>query len=42
LEEAAPELAALGSTSVRDYEGGKEDWIGAGLPVERHQHHDPR
>jgi rhodanese-related sulfurtransferase len=27
-------LVALGYTDVRKYEAGKEDWIGAGLPVE--------
>jgi rhodanese-related sulfurtransferase len=30
-------LAALGYTNVRDYKGGKEEWLAAGLPVERHQ-----
>jgi hypothetical protein len=24
----------MGYTKVRDYSGGKEDWIKAGLPVE--------
>lgn len=33
--EAARELAALGYTNVRHYEGGKKDWTSAGLPVER-------
>jgi len=35
-------LAALGYTNVRDYVGGKEDWIDAGLPVEgnHHEHGD--
>ena len=28
-------LRAAGYTGVRIYEGGKEDWIEAGLPVER-------
>lgn len=28
-------LRAAGYTDVRIYEGGKEDWIEAGLPVER-------
>jgi rhodanese-related sulfurtransferase len=32
---AARELAALGYTNLRDYEAGKQDWIGAGLPMER-------
>jgi rhodanese-related sulfurtransferase len=27
-------LVQLGYTDVREYEGGKEDWITAGLPVE--------
>src|SRR3954452_5032049 len=31
---AATRLEALGYTDVRAYEAGKEDWIGAGLPVE--------
>ena len=31
---AATRLQALGYTNVRAYEAGKEDWIGAGLPVE--------
>jgi rhodanese-related sulfurtransferase len=30
----ATRLEALGYTNVRAYEAGKEDWIGAGLPVE--------
>jgi rhodanese-related sulfurtransferase len=34
-EIAARRLAALGYTSVREYAEGKEDWINAGLPVER-------
>ena len=28
-------LAALGYTNVREYAEGKQDWIEAGLPVER-------
>lgn len=32
---AANRLVALGYTDVREYVEGKEDWIGAGLPVER-------
>ena len=32
---AARRLAALGYTNVREYAGGKEDWVAAGLPVER-------
>ncbi len=31
---AAHRLTALGYTDVRAYEGGKEEWVGAGLPVE--------
>lgn len=27
-------LAQLGYTDVREYEGGKEDWVGAGMPLE--------
>jgi len=30
----AGRLTALGYVDVRAYEGGKEEWIGAGLPVE--------
>jgi rhodanese-related sulfurtransferase len=38
-ENAARELATLGYTKVRDYAGGKQDWIDAGLPIEsEHQH----
>jgi rhodanese-related sulfurtransferase len=32
--EAAARLVALGYTDVSVYEGGKADWIAAGLPVE--------
>ncbi len=32
---AAKRLAALGYTNVREYAEGKQDWIEAGLPVER-------
>lgn len=32
---AAERLDALGYTHVYDYEGGKEEWREAGLPVER-------
>jgi hypothetical protein len=28
----------MGYTDVRDYEGGKQDWLDAGLPVEGHSH----
>jgi rhodanese-related sulfurtransferase len=31
-------LAEIGYSNVRDYAGGKQDWIDAGLPVELHQH----
>jgi rhodanese-related sulfurtransferase len=31
---AVHRLEALGYTNVRAYEGGKEEWIGAGLAVE--------
>ena len=31
---AASRLTALGYTDVRAYEGGKEDWAAAGLPVQ--------
>jgi rhodanese-related sulfurtransferase len=33
--DAARELMALGYTNVRHYAGGKQEWTGAGLPVER-------
>ena len=32
---AARRLRALGYTNVRAYEAGKQDWLEAGLPVER-------
>ena len=32
---AAQRLTELGYTDVRDYVAGKQDWIDAGLPVER-------
>ena len=32
---AAERLAALGYRSVRVFEGGKEEWVEHGLPVER-------
>lgn len=32
---AAQRLNELGYSDVFDYEGGKEDWIEAGLPVEK-------
>jgi rhodanese-related sulfurtransferase len=31
---AAGELTALGYRNVREYVGGKQDWMDAGLPVE--------
>ena len=31
---AAQKMEELGFTNVYDYEGGKEDWRSAGLPVE--------
>jgi rhodanese-related sulfurtransferase len=34
-EIAARRLAALGYANVREYAEGKEDWVNAGLPVER-------
>ena len=34
-EIAARRLTALGYANVREYAEGKEDWIGAGLPIER-------
>ncbi len=32
---AAQKLEDLGFTNVKDYEGGKKEWAGAGLPVEK-------
>lgn len=32
---AAEKLTALGYTDVRPFEGGKEEWLAAGLPFER-------
>jgi rhodanese-related sulfurtransferase len=29
----------MGYTNVRDYGGGKQDWMEAGLPVESLHHH---
>lgn len=34
-EIAARRLTALGYANVREYAEGKEDWVNAGLPVER-------
>jgi rhodanese-related sulfurtransferase len=33
--DAARALAAMGYTDVRDYRGGKEDWVAAGLELEK-------
>ena len=33
--QAGRELERLGYSTVLDYEGGKEDWRDAGLPIER-------
>jgi rhodanese-related sulfurtransferase len=38
---AARELAALGYKHVREYVGGKQDWINAGLPAEGEHPRDP-
>jgi 3-mercaptopyruvate sulfurtransferase SseA len=35
-------LAALGYANVRDYEGGKQDWVDAGLEVESSHDHGGR
>ena len=35
---AATELEAMGYTNIREYVGGKKDWIDAGLPMVK----DPR
>jgi hypothetical protein len=32
----------MGYVNVRDYEGGKQDWIDAGLPVESFHDHKKR
>jgi hypothetical protein len=29
----------MGYTNVRDYSGGKQDWVEAGLPTECHGNH---
>lgn len=34
-------LADLGYTRVKDYAGGKQDWIDAGLPLETDGECDP-
>ncbi|MGD2075501.1 MAG: rhodanese-like domain-containing protein [Gammaproteobacteria bacterium] len=34
---AAQTLASLGYTNVAEYEEGKQDWIEAGLPIEKEQ-----
>lgn len=33
-QQAVRELVALGYSSVREYEEGKQDWVAAGLPLE--------
>ena len=33
-EWVARELAAMGYINVKDYRGGKHDWVDAGLPIE--------
>jgi hypothetical protein len=30
----------MGYTNVRDYTGGKQDWINADLPTESEHHHE--
>jgi rhodanese-related sulfurtransferase len=35
---AVRELADMGYENVRDYEGGKEDWVEAGLLTEGESH----
>lgn len=38
-EDAARQLMAMGYRNVREYTGGKQDWIDAGLEIESdHQH----
>jgi hypothetical protein len=32
----------MGYPNVRDYEGGKQDWIDAGLPIESNHDHPKR
>jgi len=34
---AAQALASLGYTNVAEYEEGKQDWVEAGLPIEKDQ-----
>jgi len=34
-ETAATQLVALGYSNVRKYAEGKQDWVAAGLPIER-------
>jgi rhodanese-related sulfurtransferase len=31
-------LTDMGYTNVKDYRGGKHDWVGAGLPIESEEH----
>ena len=41
LEKAARELAAMGYGNVRDYVGGKQDWIEHGFPT-KGRHYERR
>jgi hypothetical protein len=34
IAEGAGELAALGYTKLREFSGGKQDWVAAGPPTE--------
>jgi rhodanese-related sulfurtransferase len=34
-KDAARALAAMGYSDVRDFDGGKEAWTAAGLPLEK-------
>jgi rhodanese-related sulfurtransferase len=38
-ENAARELAAMGYTNVRDFSGGKQEWLDAKLPTETFHKH---
>lgn len=35
---ASEELEAMGYTNIREYVGGKQDWVDAGFPVEKGVH----
>ena len=37
---AATELEAMGYTNIREYSGGKKDWIDAGLPMVKDRRQD--